>query len=274
MAENQKKKVSDSDGRSRTWAFIFYPDPDFPFDLVDRLSQMHLVGCISPYHDLDSLPTGELKKPHYHVFLQFDGKKSYDQVCRISWAAGVKLDDLAWGQSVLPFVSRTLDLSDDSFSPLYVSSDDSARWPSCSTIPIIQNSTRGACRYWCHLDNPDKAQYSEDDVRSFGGFDYFSAIEAEQDFEKMAIEIERFIDDNHVVYYSALARYARDNRGDWHRALRKGLTIHITQYLKSHEFELRRHGENAVEGGVTAPDPDHKPQPVAVSFETDYTILS
>ena len=40
----------------------------------------------------------------------------------------------------------------------------------------IVQSARGYARYLCHLDNPEKHQYSPDDVKAYGGADYVSVI--------------------------------------------------------------------------------------------------
>lgn len=69
--------------RFRNWLFIVYPE-SAPADWIDQLDQMHIEACISPLHDKDINPTGEPKKPHYHVLLTFDGVKSYQQVEEIT----------------------------------------------------------------------------------------------------------------------------------------------------------------------------------------------
>lgn len=61
------------DNRSRNFSTILYPD-SAPPDFVDRISDLHVKGFLSPLHDRDD------KKPHFHLFLMYDGKKSLDQV--------------------------------------------------------------------------------------------------------------------------------------------------------------------------------------------------
>jgi hypothetical protein len=41
---------------------------------------MHVSGFISPLHDKDFNADGEIKKPHWHVILCFNGLKSYEQI--------------------------------------------------------------------------------------------------------------------------------------------------------------------------------------------------
>ena len=73
MAENTKK---------RNWAFVLYPE-SAPKDWREQLKLSGLLAAVSPLHDKDVNPTGEPKKPHYHVVLMFEGKKSIAQVTEI-----------------------------------------------------------------------------------------------------------------------------------------------------------------------------------------------
>lgn len=63
----------------RNWATMVYPE-SAPEHWQEILADFHVAAFISPLHDLDFNPTGEQKKPHYHVMLMFEGKKSSDQV--------------------------------------------------------------------------------------------------------------------------------------------------------------------------------------------------
>lgn len=70
---------SSGDGRTRNWSCVVYPE-SAPEAWRDVLDELHIQWIESPLHDLDVDPTGELKKPHWHIVLLFDGPKSYDQV--------------------------------------------------------------------------------------------------------------------------------------------------------------------------------------------------
>lgn len=59
--------------RSRNFASIIYPDSS-PSNFLDRIGDLHVKAFLSPLHDQDE------KKPHYHLLLMYDGKKSIDQV--------------------------------------------------------------------------------------------------------------------------------------------------------------------------------------------------
>ena len=64
--------------RTRNYATIVYPE-SAPSDWQEILSNHHIPAFISPLHDNDVNPTGEPKKPHYHVILAFEGVKTWEQ---------------------------------------------------------------------------------------------------------------------------------------------------------------------------------------------------
>lgn len=64
-------------GRTRNFATVIYPE-SAPADWMDKLDQYHVQALISPLHDKDVNPNGELKKAHYHVMVMFDRVKNFD----------------------------------------------------------------------------------------------------------------------------------------------------------------------------------------------------
>lgn len=73
MAENARLKA-----RQRNFATIVYPE-SAPDNWVDILRDSKVNALISPLHDKDVNPDGEIKKPHYHVLVMFDSPKAPDQ---------------------------------------------------------------------------------------------------------------------------------------------------------------------------------------------------
>lgn len=69
--------------RTRNWWFVLYPE-SAPPDWRDTLDELHIQYAISPLHDRDVDANGELKKPHWHVILVFEGVKSYSQIKEIT----------------------------------------------------------------------------------------------------------------------------------------------------------------------------------------------
>lgn len=70
------------DTRSRAWSFIVYPE-SAPEAWRDILDDLHLEWVESPLHQYDTDPTGEVKKAHWHILVQFTNVKSYEQVNEI-----------------------------------------------------------------------------------------------------------------------------------------------------------------------------------------------
>nr|CDL65986.1 unnamed protein product [uncultured bacterium] len=84
--------VKTQDKRVRSWATVVYPE-SAPDAWMEVLGEQCIPVMISPLHDADVNPTGEPKKPHYHVLFNFDGKKSKAQVSEyISLIGGVGLE--------------------------------------------------------------------------------------------------------------------------------------------------------------------------------------
>jgi len=188
---SSKKTTSESTGRGRTrnYATVIYPE-SAPSDWQELLVQQFVPAFISPLHDKDINPTGEPKKPHYHVLIMFEGVKTKEQVKVIFDAiGGVGLE-------------------------------------------VVQ-SMRGYARYLCHLDNPEKVQYSPDDVISMCGADYITAIGLVTDKYKAIGEMIDYCEINSLVSYSELLKYCRSNRFDWFRVLCDNGTVVMKEYLKS-----------------------------------------
>ncbi len=68
-----------ADNRKRNFATIVYED-SAPDNWINICSDFKIPCFISPLHDRDVYPSGELKKPHWHVMIMFGGKQSPDTV--------------------------------------------------------------------------------------------------------------------------------------------------------------------------------------------------
>lgn len=175
--------------RHRNFAIVFYLD-SAPDHWLNIISEWHVESYLSPYHDQDLNPDGEPKKPHYHLLLTFEGKKSIPQVQEFS-------DQLS------------------------------------GTPPEVVHSIRGYARYLCHMDNPEKFQYSSDDVRSFSGGDYFNLIGLPSDRYKVLGEIIVYCRENYISSYSDFLHFCYDSgRGDWFRVAVDN-TFMLSGYFRS-----------------------------------------
>lgn len=70
--------------KSKYWASILYMDSTYNLykDVVEPLNEHFCKFVISPLHnqDVEDLESGELKKPHRHVFFIFDTPKTKNQM--------------------------------------------------------------------------------------------------------------------------------------------------------------------------------------------------
>ena len=168
-----------------------YPD-SAPPNWREILEEMHIEAVISPLHEFDTDPNGEVKKAHWHVLLSFEGKKSYEQIKEIT---------------------------------------DSLNAP----IPQKCQSAKGMVRYFLHLDNPDKYQYSRTDMIAIGGADIAELLKpTSANRDALICEMCDWVDDNEVMHFAVLARYARAHRrDDWHPLLTSNSTVYMKEYIKS-----------------------------------------
>lgn len=182
--------------RTRNFACVVYPE-SAPDNWQDILSDQFVPAFISPLHNKDLNPTGEVKKEHYHVMIMFDSVKTSEQAKVIF--------DLIGGVG-------------------------------CEVV----NSIRGYARYLCHLDNPEKVQYSIECVRCLSGADYANVISLVTDKYKAIGEMIDFCQANNIFSYASLLEYCRMERFDWFRVLCDNGTVVIKEYLKSRSWTVQQ----------------------------------
>ena len=192
MSSKNSNGKSYGSGRTRNYATVVYPD-SAPENWIETLSECFIPAFISPIHDKDTNPTGEVKKAHYHVILMFDTVKTKEQAI-------------------------------DVFNKV--------NGVGCEVV----NNLRSMARYLCHLDNPDKYQYSKDDVISLCGADYLSIIGSASDKYLALAEMMDFCEKYNVNSFAALARYSQANRNDWFRVLTDSGSVFMREYLKSRKW--------------------------------------
>lgn len=107
----------------------------------------------------------------------------------------------------------------------------------------ILNSVRGYARYLCHLDNPEKHQYSPDDVIVIGSEDYYNLISLPTDKYRLIKEMISWCNENQNFMYCDLLEYSMLNRDDWFRCLSDNGTFVIKEYLKSQNFKRKMKAE-------------------------------
>lgn len=186
---------------------VFYPDSVNP-DYLDILKSMHIPFLISPLHDQDLTASGEKKKPHYHLVIDYSEtktKKSREQFTEIMERLG----------SV-------------AISPI--------------DYEFFCVNRRLCYRYLCHLDDANKTQYDHNEVIMYGFSDsYESVIFSERDIKTGVIPaMINFIVTNHITLYCDFALYCTLNEPEWNEALFRH-TRYITEFIKSYSYYCKHY---------------------------------
>lgn len=103
-----------------------------------------------------------------------------------------------------------------------------------ATIPQALESVRGYYRYFTHKDNPEKYQYDEKDIQTFGGFDILEFVElTKTEVNKLISELTYIIRDNDIFEYSDLIFYCLDNQLNDYFAVASNHTLYFCNLLNS-----------------------------------------
>ena len=178
--------------RYREFVSVLYPE-SAKENWKTILEETCIPVFISPLHDQDCNPDGEIKKQHYHLMLMYTAPHSLD--------------------------------------------DAKAIFDSVGAVGIeVVKSHRGYARYLCHLDNPDKAPYSPDDVIALSGADYFQSIALPSDRYAVIKDMIAFVREAEIYEYSQLLEYAMEKEPNWFRSLCDNSTYVLKEYIKSRRF--------------------------------------
>lgn len=192
---------------TNNWAFIIYPE-SMPSNWLDILESYYIPFAVSPLHDKDINADGTPKKPHYHILLTSESKKSFSQLFEIS----------------------------SQLNGSYL---------------INVGNVRGYYRYLCHLDNPEKFQYSQELVRHCVGFNPDSYTKANSSERYLLIrQMLNFIRENNILDYVDFCDYCCFNQYDWFKLLCDNSSVFISKYIDSKRkkyFQTLSTGNNSVD---------------------------
>lgn len=109
-------------------------------------------------------------------------------------------------------------------------------------IPQMCASAKGLVRYMTHLDNPDKAQYSVNDIVCHGGADLADLMKPSSSERYGLIrEMAQYIKDNAIIEYNELFYYAMENRfEDWFPLLCDSATYALNALIKSNRYGVEQ----------------------------------
>lgn len=179
--------------RCRTWACVLYPE-SIPSDYLDIIDSFHVQAFLSPLHDIDVFPDGSPEKPHFHLMLMFDGKKSKEQVLRLLLVFNIH------------YVKR---------------------------IDSVRGYARYLCHLDYPEGNPKKHHYALSDVVSFSGADYLAYALSSCNITETLKEIVSFINEYHILYYDDLVCVACDSYPQWLYLLSHGQGSTIREFLRA-----------------------------------------
>lgn len=101
------------------------------------------------------------------------------------------------------------------------------------------NSARGYARYLCHLDNPEKEQYSIDDVVCYGGADYRAVIHLPTDDMKILKDVFEYIRVNQIYSLAEFLDICSINNPDWFSMVSMTRGYIVDKYIKSLMWEAQ-----------------------------------
>ena len=103
-------------------------------------------------------------------------------------------------------------------------------------IPQRVNSLTGSVRYLTHMDNPEKYQYDNADIETFGGFDLESCLALSTGDKRQALrDMLAFISENEIMHLKDFADYCMSEEAPagWFELLTERNTLFIKEYIKS-----------------------------------------
>ena len=110
-----------------------------------------------------------------------------------------------------------------------------------SPAPQKCKNTRGMVRYFIHLDNPEKYQYSKNSLEGFCGAEFTQHLtspgEEKNERYKAIKEMCEFIDEHKIIEFSDLMMYSMQNRNDWFELLCDNSAYVVGLYIKSRRYK-------------------------------------
>ena len=193
--------------KSRYFCCILYPDSTtYDIDkIIKNLAGEHLTFAVSPIHDRDIEENGRPKKGHYHLLLAYSSATTLSNIRGWFKACGMPESEL-------------------------------------HSVRVCASGV-GYFRYLTHKDNPEKAQYDDNDIRVFNDAD-----ELFKKFSKTAsdkvddlVRIFQIVDELDTISFHSLVQYLMLNERDLFKLLTSSsaLAICVKEYQRSLEYDKK-----------------------------------
>lgn len=194
--------------KSKYFCCVLYPESStYDVDnVIKSLAEEHLTFAVSPIHDSDIDDDGSLKKAHYHLLLAYSSATTLNNIRGWLNACGIPESEL-------------------------------------HSVRVCASAV-GYFRYLTHKDNPDKAQYDDNDIRIFNDSDELFKKFSKTASEKIddLVRIFQTVDELNTVSFHKLIQYLMLNERDLFKMLTSSsaLAICVKEYQRSLEYDLKR----------------------------------
>lgn len=108
-------------------------------------------------------------------------------------------------------------------------------------IPEPCESVRGYFRYFTHRDNPEKAQYSGQDIQTFNGFSILDEL-TKSEIGEIKRSIMRIVMGNDITEYADLMEMLLESEMNMEYDVASNNTLFFDRYISSRRH--RREGKN------------------------------
>lgn len=194
--------------KSKYFCCIMYPDSStYDVDkVIKALAEEHLTFALSPIHDRDVDDVGSLKKCHYHLLLAYSSATTLNNIRRWFSVCGMPESEL-------------------------------------HSVRVCASGV-GYYRYLTHRDNPEKAQYDDNDIRVFNDSDelFKKFTKTSSDNIDDLVRIFQIVDELNTISFHTLVQYLMLNERDLFKMLTSSsaLAICVKEYQRSLEYDFKR----------------------------------
>ena len=174
--------------------------------MIKALAMEHMTFAVSPIHDRDFEDDGSLKKGHYHLLLAYSSATTLNNIRGWFNACGMPESEL-------------------------------------HSVRVCASGV-GYYRYLTHRDNPEKAQYDDNDIRVFNDSDELFKRFSKSSSDKIddLIRIFQIVDELSTISFHNLVQYLMSNERELFKMLTSSsaLAICVKEYQRSLEYDKRK----------------------------------
>ena len=201
------EKIRNPPTKSKYFCALLYPDSTtYDVDkIIKALAEEHLTFAVSPLHDRDLEDDGSLKKAHFHLLLAYSSATTLNNIRGWFAVCGMPESDL-------------------------------------HSVRVCASAV-GYYRYLTHKDNPEKAQYNDNDICVFNDSDeLFKKFGcSESDKIDRLVRIFQIVDELNTISFHNLVQYLMINERELFKLLTSSsaLAICVKEYQRSLEYEQK-----------------------------------